>query len=58
MYLVWLASTSTVSVRNIGANTTATGNNSCTLDTITFARSGNTLTVSKSTVSAISIYAY
>ena len=58
IYVVWFASTTTVNVRNIGANTTATGTNSCTLDTITFARNGRTLTVNKPTFSPIMIYAY
>ena len=55
MFLIWFASTNTVRVRNVGANTTADGTDSVTIGGITFSRSGLRLTVTSTSNNAITI---
>jgi len=55
MFLIWFASTNTVRVRNVGANTTVDGIDSVTIGGITFSRSGLRLTVTSTSSNAITI---
>ena len=56
LYLVWFVSTADVNVRNVGENTTATGQGSATLDGVTFTRNNDlTLTVTYSSNTSIEI---